>query len=47
MTFPTNNADLSIDDSKSFKYKAAFIGKAADVVNDTNSSVKNKSICSI
>ena len=28
MKFPTNNADFIIDNSKSFKYKAAFIGNS-------------------
>ena len=36
-----NNADLSIDNSKSFKYKAALVEKMANAVNNTNSSVKN------
>ena len=34
------DADLSIDSSESFKYKAALLGKTADVVNNPNSSVK-------
>ena len=38
---PCNNADLIIDNSQSFKYKATLVGKAANVVNNTNSSVKN------
>ena len=41
---PANNADLSIDNSKLFKYKAALVGKTADAVNNTNSSVKNTKI---
>ena len=36
-----NNADLTVDDSESFKYKAALVGKTADAVNNANSSVKN------
>ena len=36
-----NNADLTADNSKSFKYKAALVVKTADAVNNTNSSVKN------
>ena len=36
-----NNADLTINNSRTFKYKAAFVGKPADVVDDTNSYVKN------
>ena len=39
-----NNADLTIDNSQSFKYKAALIEKTANAVNDTNSSVKNEEI---
>ena len=38
---PPNDADLSIDNSQSFKYKAALAGKTANAVTDTNSSVKN------
>ena len=41
---PANNADLTIDNSQSFKYKAALLGKTADVVNNTNSSVKEAKI---
>ena len=37
---PAGNADLTIDNSQSFKYKAALLGKTADAVNNTNSSVK-------
>ena len=38
---PANNSDLSIGNSKSFKYKAAFVGKTADVYsNNKNSYVK-------
>ena len=36
-----NNADLTADNSQSFKYKAALVVKTADTVNNTNSSVKN------
>ena len=36
-----NNADLTINNSRTFKYKAAFVEKTADVVDDTNSYVKN------
>ena len=49
---PANNADLGVDNngifhSQSFKYKGALIGKTADAVNDTNSSVKkHKNTCS-
>ena len=38
------NVDLTIDNSQSFKYKAALLGKAADAVNNTNSSVKEAKI---
>ena len=41
---PVNNADLTIDGSKSFKYKAALLGKTTNAVNNTNSSVKNAKI---
>ena len=41
---PPNDADLSIDNSQSFKYKAALVGKTANAVTDTNSSVKNTKI---
>ena len=45
---PSNNADLSIYNSKSFKYKATHVGKTADAVDNTNRSVKkNKNSCSI
>ena len=37
---PAKNVDLSIDNSKSFKYKAALLGKPADVADGT-SFVKN------
>ena len=36
---PDDNVDLSIDNSQSFKYKAALAEKT-DVVNNTNSSLK-------
>ena len=35
---------MSVDNSQSFKYKAALVGKTADTVNNTNSSVKNTKI---
>ena len=41
---PANNADLTIDNSQSFKYKAALLGKTANAVNNTNSSVKDAKI---
>ena len=37
---PNNNDDLTADNSQSFKYKAALVGKTADAVNNTNRSVK-------
>ena len=36
---PADNTDLTADNSQSFKYKAALVGKTADAVNNTNSSV--------
>ena len=41
---PANNADLSVNNYQLFKYKAALVGKTADAVNNTNSSVKNTKI---
>ena len=41
---PANNADLTINNSQSFKYKAALLGKTADAVANTNSSVKEAKI---
>ena len=41
---PANNVDLTIDNSQSFKYKAALLGKTANDVNNTNSSVKDAKI---
>ena len=38
------NADFTIDDSQSFKYKAALLGKTANAVDNTNSSVKDAKI---
>ena len=38
------NDDLTVNNSQSYKYKAALVGKTADVVNNTNSSVKNTKI---
>ena len=43
----TNNPDLIIDNSQSFKYQAAHVGKAVNAVNNTNRSVKHKNSCSI
>ena len=31
---PLNNKDLTVDNSQSFKYKAALVGKAEDAVNN-------------
>ena len=41
---PNNNADLTIDNSQSSKYKTALIEKIANTVNDANTSVKNTKI---
>ena len=41
---PANNSDLTIDNSQSFKYKAALLRKTANAVNNTNSSVKDAKI---
>ena len=41
---PVNNANLSVDNSQSFKSKAALIGKTTDAVNNTNRFVKNTNI---
>ena len=41
---PANNDDLTINNSQSFKYKAALLRKTADAVNNTNSSVKETKI---
>ena len=41
---PAGNADLTIDNSRPFRYKAALLGKTADAVNNTNSSVKDAKI---
>ena len=38
------DADLTINNSQSFKYKAALLGKTANAVNNTNSSVKETKI---
>ena len=42
-----NNDDLTIDNSQSFKYKAALLEKTADAVNSTSSSLKDTKKCSI
>ena len=39
-----NKTDLTIDNSQSFKYKAALVGKTTDAVNNANSSVKDAKI---
>ena len=41
---PADNVKLTIDNSQSFKCKAALLGKTADAVNNTNSSVKDAKI---
>ena len=35
---------MTINNSQSFKYKAALLGKTANAVNNTNSSVKEAKI---
>ena len=42
MTVPNNNPHLTIGNSQSFKYKAVLVGKTANAINNTNSSVKNR-----
>ena len=39
--FPANNAQLTINNSQSFKYKTALVGKTENAVADINSSVKD------
>ena len=41
---PVNNGDLSTDNSKSYKYKTAVIGKTADAAKNNSFA---KKICSI
>ena len=41
---PNKNVDMNADNSQSFKYKSALVGKKADAVNHTNSSLKNTKI---
>ena len=41
---PANNAELTIDNSQSFKYKAVLLGKTANAVGATNSSLKDAKI---
>ena len=41
---PANNADLAINNSQSFKYKAALSGKTANAIGGTDSSVKDAKI---
>ena len=43
---PTDNRDLAINNSQSFRYKVTLLGKPANAVNDTNSSVKEAKILS-
>ena len=38
---PANDADLTINNSQSFKYKVAVLGKTANAINNTDSSVKD------
>ena len=39
---PANNADLSINNSESLKYKSALVGETEAATNNTNSPVKAK-----
>ena len=39
---PANDSDLSINNSKSFKYKSALLEETEGAANNTNSSVKAK-----
>ena len=39
-----DNADLTIDNSQSFKHKAVLVRKTANAINNTNSSVKSTKI---
>ena len=41
---PNNNADLTADNSQLFRYKVSLVGKTANAVNNTNSSVKKTKI---
>ena len=38
---PDNNVDLTIDNSQSFRYKAALLERTKDTVANTNSSVND------
>ena len=38
---PATDADLTINNSQSFKYKVAVLGKTANAINNTDSSVKD------
>ena len=41
---PAGSVNLTVDNSQSFKYKAALLGKTGDAVNNMNSSVKEAKI---
>ena len=41
---PNNKVDSTVDNSQSFKYKAALVRKTAYAVNNKNSSVKDAKI---
>ena len=41
---PASNANLTINNSQSFKYKAALLEKTADAVGNTNSFVEETKI---
>ena len=44
---PADNAHLSINNSQSFKYKAALLGKTADAANNTSSVKEAKIVVSL
>ena len=44
---PANGDDITVDNSQSFKYKAALVGETADTANNTKSFVKDTNSCSI
>ena len=39
---PNKNADLTANNSESFRYTAAFVGETEDTVNNTSSSIKTQ-----
>ena len=44
---PNNNVDLTVDNSQSFKYKAALVGETKNGVGVNSFVKKNKNTCSI